>query len=228
MSISKIRRIDHDRTSTGNRSHRTPARRCYLHADPPTGPSVSDGPPRRKPVGLRRPRQGCNGIRAGPFSVYTREPTTPRFLRVKWAAGPERGPKDLCAIGRTAHPQGRTLDLICIFSQAKVIMLPERITKILAQEPAMPRLLRYGLCFASLAALTLLAVSARKPTVGPACSARPIHDWDIPDSARPTRRRCHESPWGKHSAVDKRTSGLHCPLPAQLLGPPDANAARRL
>lgn len=47
----------------------------------------------------------------------------------------------------------------------------------------MPRFTRYGLCFASLTALTLLAVSARKPVVGPASATRPIHDWDIPELA---------------------------------------------
>lgn len=47
----------------------------------------------------------------------------------------------------------------------------------------MPRLLRFGLCFASLAVLTWLAVSARKPALGPDFRARPIHDWDIPELA---------------------------------------------
>ena len=43
--------------------------------------------------------------------------------------------------------------------------------------------LRYGLCFAAVAAMVSLAVSVRKYSVGPAAGSRPIHDWDIPELA---------------------------------------------
>jgi hypothetical protein len=42
---------------------------------------------------------------------------------------------------------------------------------------------RYGLCFAAAAAMSLLAVSVRKYGVGPSAASRPIHDWDIPELA---------------------------------------------
>jgi hypothetical protein len=39
------------------------------------------------------------------------------------------------------------------------------------------------LCFAAIAAMSLLAVSVRKYSVGPAAAWRPIHDLDIPELA---------------------------------------------
>jgi hypothetical protein len=43
--------------------------------------------------------------------------------------------------------------------------------------------LRFGLFFAAVAAMSLLAVSIRKDGVGPSAASRPIRDWDIAELA---------------------------------------------
>lgn len=47
----------------------------------------------------------------------------------------------------------------------------------------MLRFMRYGLCFASFAAMTLLVVSVRKHGVNAPHTPRPINEWDIPELA---------------------------------------------
>lgn len=47
----------------------------------------------------------------------------------------------------------------------------------------MPRITRYGLFFTALAAIALLAVSARNQSANPTPSTRPLSDWDIPELA---------------------------------------------
>lgn len=47
----------------------------------------------------------------------------------------------------------------------------------------MPRLSRYGLFFAALTAMTLLAVSVRKQGADSSPSSRPLDEWDIPELA---------------------------------------------